>query len=354
MMSKSGLLSPSRSCQRLLLVSVLVLFPLTVLLLLAGGGDGNSMLPLPGLYQDDKQVFTPKIGRCSHGERAAWASEWNVTERNHRDLLDDRFTSKELQRTLDILLGQKIPSLLEIVVIWNNVDQEPPASHVSAHGVDVRYRRRARNSLNEKLWDDPSYRTRGVLLSDDDVFYRPADLEFVFQMWRRFGRDRVTGALARCARVGGPDGAWRYDFCRPGGRYALVLTNLAFVDVSVLDAYNSGFAPVAEMRAYVDEHFNCEDIALNFVAAARMTTPDSRATSVGGPLLVRGSEQYVNLDPSGGINRKGGHMEARSECLNRFAKAFGCMPLVDEVARIEYGVKHNVWYKSLADRLRQQ
>ncbi|KAJ3472742.1 hypothetical protein NLG97_g10749 [Lecanicillium saksenae] len=89
MMTKSGLLS-SRPCQRLLLVSVLIMFPIAVLLLLAG--SGNNVIPLPGLYEDDKKVFTPKIGRCSHGERAAWASEWNVTERNHRDLLDDRFT----------------------------------------------------------------------------------------------------------------------------------------------------------------------------------------------------------------------------------------------------------------------
>lgn len=42
---------------------------------------------------------------------------------------------------------------------------------------------------------------------------------------------------------------------------------------------------------------------------------------------------------------------ASVECLNRFSQAFGCMPLVDEVARIEYGFKHNAWYKSLADKL---
>lgn len=196
-----------------------------------------------------------------------------------------------------------------------------------------------------------------MLLSDDDVFYRPADLEFVFQTWRRFGRDRVTGALARCARVS-PSGSWEYTFCEgTAGRYAMVLTNLAFVDVDLLDAYNvEGFPPVDAMRGHVDAHMNCEDIALNFVAAARATNPDSRADGGGGQagaLLVRGSNQYVNLDPSGGISMQGGHMEARSECLNVFAEAFGCMPLVDEVARIEFGVKHNVWYRTLLDMIRK-
>lgn len=259
---------------------------------------------------------------------------------------------RELQRTLDVLLATKIPSLLEIVIIWNNLDIPPPVAFISTHGVAVRYRTPPRDSLNAKFWNDPSYRTRAVLLSDDDVFYRPRDLEFVFSMWRRFGRaQRITGALARCARVS-PAGAWQYTFCSAGAPYALVLTNLAFVDVELLDAYHSPFAPVKNMRAYVDEHFNCEDIALNFVAAAR-GGGGVDAAEAGGPLLVRGAEQYVNLDPSGGISRQTGHMLARSACLNRFAEAFGCMPLVDEVARIEYGVKHNVWYKSIADRLQQ-
>ncbi|KAM3450639.1 hypothetical protein MY3296_005910 [Beauveria thailandica] len=357
MLIRCGRLLRSRPGQRLLLISVFVLTPLIVYLMLVTGGSGPDNL-LRRYRDHQQQVVAPRIGRCSHGERTAWARAWNLTERNHRDLLDDRFTvalstfhrPKELHNTLDILLGTKIPSLLEIVVIWNNLDEPLPESFVSRHGVNVRYRKPHRDSLNEKLWNDPSYRTRAILLSDDDVFYRPTDLTFVFDMWRRFGRARVTGALARCARVDA-DGHWEYSLCQPGGKYALVLTNLAFVDVSVLDAYNSDFGPVQEMRKYVDQSLNCEDIALNFVAAARPTTPDSRATSVSGPLLVRGSGQYVNLDPSSGISRKRGHLAARSECLNRFANAFGCMPLVDEVARIEFGVKHNVWYKTLADRL---
>ncbi|TQV95632.1 hypothetical protein V2A60_000817 [Cordyceps javanica] len=358
MVNQCGLLSFSRPCRGLSLIGVVVAFPLVVYILLvaASGGRGSAL----HLYRDEQHVFTPQVGRCSHGERIAWAKTWNLTEGNHRDLLDDRFTialstvnkTKELRRTLDMLLSNRIPSLLEVVVIWNNHDEDMPKNYVSSHSVEVRYRKPSRNSPNEKLWNDPSYRTRAVLLSNDDVFYRPGDLEFVFDMWRRFGRDRVTGAIARCARID-PAGRWEYSLCRPGGRYAMVLTNLAFVDVSVLDAYNSEFGPIQKMRDHVDKSLNCEDIALNFVAAARLTVPDSRGVSMGGPLLVRGSEQYVNLDPLAGLRHLRGNSEARSECLNRFAEAFGCMPLVDEVARIEYGVKHNASYKALANKLRQ-
>lgn len=249
---------------------------------------------------------------------------------------------KELHRTLDTLLSAKIPSLLEIVVIWNNFDENEPDSFVSEYGVSVRYRKPTRDSLNEKLWPDPTYRTKAILLTDDDVFYRPEDLEFVFQMWRKFGKDRMTGALARCVSAL-PSGEWDYNFCSQREHedvYSIVLTNLAFTHIAFLDYYFSDDPAVTKIRKYVDDAFNCEDIGLNFVAS--MLTGS-------GPLLVRGRHQYVNLDPSGGISRKPGHMEARSKCLNVFSEAFQCMPLVNETGRIEHGVKHNVWYKSLWD-----
>ncbi|OAA71466.1 glycosyltransferase family 64 protein [Cordyceps fumosorosea ARSEF 2679] len=129
----------SRLCQRPLLISLVVFVPLAIYLLLIVGGAGSAI---------------PR-------ERSAWARSWNLTLRNHRELLDDRFTlalstfhkPKELQHTLDILLGNKIPSLLEIVVIWNDRDEEMPTGYVNPHGVEVRYRKPPRDSLNEKLWN---------------------------------------------------------------------------------------------------------------------------------------------------------------------------------------------------------
>ena len=93
----------------------------------------------------------------------------------------------ELKQTLDARLGEKVPSLLEVVVIWNEIDTKPPEDFVSQHGVKVRYRVSERNSMTMKFWPDPQYRTKAILLHDDDVYYHPDDLEFVFQVWRQFG-----------------------------------------------------------------------------------------------------------------------------------------------------------------------
>lgn len=236
---------------------------------------------------------------------------------------------KELSETLGKLLEKKIPSLLEIVVSWVDTEATPPDDFTSEHGIPVRYRRAQRNSLNEKLRADPSFETQAILLSDDDVYYHPDDLEFVFQVWRKFGRRRMTGALARCA-LPQADGKWRYDFCsseRDG--YSMVLTGLAFSHISFLDYYSSNDAATKRVREYVDERFNCEDIALNYMAS--LLTGD-------GPLLVTGHDRFVNMEPAQGLSRKPNHLEVRSQCLYDVAEILSCMPLVNETAHIERGV----------------
>lgn len=294
---------------------------------------------------------SPKLPACVH-ENSTYGETWTALKAKHAHLLADKFTivvstfhrPKELKRTLDTLSAIPIPSLHEIVVIWNNFDEETPATYTTQHGVRVRYRKPTRDSLNEKLWPDPKYETQGILLSDDDVYYRPHDIEFVFQSWRKFGQERMTGALSRCTTLQ-RDGTWFYDFCPLGGEepYSLVLTNLAFSHIGFLDHYASDADPaIKKIRESVDKKFNCEDIALNFV---------SSILTGAGPLLVRGQDQYVNVNPSVGISRNSGHQEQRSKCLNEFAEAFQCMPLVDEEARIERGHRHNVWYKTVWDQM---
>lgn len=238
---------------------------------------------------------------------------------------------KELNQTLSVLLKHKIPSLHEIVVVWNDLAENPPQGFVSEHGVSVRYRKSTQNSLNQKLLPDPAYKTQAILLTDDDVYYHPSDLEFVFQTWRKFGRNRLTGALARCATQD-KNGKWRYNFCSKKEAedvYSMIITNLSFAHISFLDYYSSDDPAMVQIRKYVDDRLNCEDIALNFVASMLTCT---------GPLLVRGREPYFNSEPAQGISRKPGHLEARSKCLNDFTEILGFMSLVNETAHIERGV----------------
>ncbi|KID96229.1 exostoses (multiple)-like 3, partial [Metarhizium majus ARSEF 297] len=280
---------------------------------------------------------TRPIPRC--GDFTGSNKIWKESQTKYRNLRDDKFTiamqtyrrPKELNDTLHALLSEKIPSLTEVVVVWNDVENAPPPNYQSKHGVPVRYRHSKENSLNQKLWPDPAYKTQAIFLSDDDIYYKPKDLEFVFQTWRKFGRHRMTGGFTRCADRDA-DGGWKYTGCSTEegqNYYNMILSGLAFTHISFMDYYSSQDEVPKKIRAYVDEHFNCEDIALNFITSL---------LSGEGPLLVKGKEPYVSFVPKNGISTKPGHGEARTKCVNDYYDMFKCMPLINETARIELGV----------------
>lgn len=282
----------------------------------------------------------PKIPVCAERMNREGASDYyKKASAKYATLRDDKFTiamqtyhrPKELNETLMTLVNSvEIPSLHEVVVVWNDQESTPPPNFVSDQGIPVRYRHSQKNSLNEKLRPDPAYETQAILLSDDDVFYHPDDLEFAFQVWRKFGRDRLVGGLARCAWVD-DNGDWRYDSCNAKKDvYSMIITNLAFAHIKFLDYYTNADDPITKLiRTHVDEHMNCEDIGMNYIASSLTRM---------GPLLVRGHQEYFNFVPSEGISKKKGHGLARNRCLNDFSDYFGCNPLVNETARIERGV----------------
>lgn len=77
----------------------------------------------------------------------------------------------------------------------------------------------------------------------------------------------------------------------------------------------------ASIRDWVDEHLNCEDIAMNFLVANATGRAPIKVTPrkkfkcpecVNSPML---SADVVS------------HLNQRSDCINRFVKEFGRMPL---------------------------
>lgn len=194
----------------------------------------------------------------------------------------------------------------------------------------VRFRTSPLNSLNVRFLPDPAYQTQAILSHDDDVWYSPSDLEFAFQSWRQLGRYRVTGALPRCYSRDGKTNKLSYHPCRKGSDwYALVLTNLAFVHISLMDYYSSPEAIPTLVRQHVDSKFNCEDIGMNYVASM---------LTCSGPLHVQGLERYQNQDPKEGISRGGGHQGKRNGCLNYFEEVVGFLPLVRQMGSVKRGM----------------
>jgi hypothetical protein len=203
---------------------------------------------------------------------------------------------------------------------------------MTEHGVLVRYRRSEKNSLNQKFLPDPRYRTQGILLSDDDWNYKaPGDLEYIFQQWRRAGMNRLTGAFGRCyGRNKVTDTPVYRVHCDHLNSYSMVLTGLAFTHISFLEYYHSEDEIMASVRELVDEEFNCEDIALNFVQS--MLTCE-------GPLLVFGKNNLDHQAAKKGISTTPGHIQKRNKCMRKFQEMFGYMPLREVEGYLRRGAK---------------
>lgn len=85
----------------------------------------------------------------------------------------------------------------------------------------------------------------------------------------------------------------------------------------------------AEIRLWVDEYMNCEDIAMNFLV--------SNATGKA-PVKVTPRKKFKCPECTNGEMISADvmkHLQERSECVNRFAAVYGTMPLIAEEFRAD-------------------
>ncbi|KAM7208262.1 Glycosyl transferase family 64 domain containing protein [Naviculisporaceae sp. PSN 640] len=272
--------------------------------------------------------YAPSCGGAPHAEARKF---WLEAVEAYSCLRDDKFTvvmptykrPLTLETTLAALLGPEIPSLHEIVVIWNDVNSTPPHDFTSPRGIPVRYHVPEKNSLNNRFIPLPAYETQAILSTDDDIWFKAADLEFTFQVWRQLGRYRIMGTLSWChRRIPEEDYRLVYTRCPEGADgYSLVSTGLAFVHISFLHVYSSSLTIPARMRAHVDRMFNCEDIAMNFLVSM---------LTCSGPLHVLGQEALYRNTVAEGLSSSPDHMDERDRCMTEFKQIMGFIPLVEQ------------------------
>lgn len=207
-----------------------------------------------------------------------------------------------------------------IIVAWNDLETTVPADWTTPGGIKVHYRQSEKNSLNQKLKPDPRIKTKAVLLADDDTYYTQDDMEYAFKVWRETGQNRLVGAWPRAGRQN-KGGKWIYSTPHKSYDYNLILTGLAFTHIAFMDYYSSEDRLMVKIRDYVDEHFNCEDIAMNYLTQSLTGCP---------ALWVKGHDGAIKPPKPEDTPRIGhakGHGARRTACLNDFNKFFGKMPL---------------------------
>ncbi|ALC42416.1 Ext2 [Drosophila busckii] len=267
--------------------------------------------------------------------RARSSRQWNTMGKNSHATYNPLFLSSLAPKsqgftavilTYDrveslFLLIQKlavVPSLQSILVVWNNQKKMPP--HLSTFpsiAKPLKIIQTRENKLSNRFYPYPEIETEAILTIDDDIIMLTTDeLDFGYEVWREFP-DHIVGFPSRIHVWDNATMRWHYE-SEWTNQISMVLTGAAFHHKYWSHMYT--YAMPGKIKHWVDEHMNCEDIAMNFLVANITNNPPIKVT----PRKKFKCPECTNTEMlSADLN----HMRERSACIDRFAKIYGRMPL---------------------------
>ncbi|KAK3595238.1 hypothetical protein CHS0354_021555 [Potamilus streckersoni] len=212
----------------------------------------------------------------------------------------------------------KVPSLAKVVVIWNNQQKHPPQMSAWPNiGKPLKVIQTHQNKLSNRFFPYDEIETECILALDDDIVMLTADeLEFGYEVWREFS-DRLIGFPSRVHLWDNGTSKWRYE-SEWTNAISMVLTGAAFYHKYFSFLYT--YKMPGNIKAWVDEHMNCEDIAMNFLIANITGKAPIKVT----PRKKFKCPECINKEM---ISADITHMVERSDCINQFASIYQSMPL---------------------------
>ncbi|XP_076166476.1 exostosin glycosyltransferase sotv [Ptiloglossa arizonensis] len=212
----------------------------------------------------------------------------------------------------------KVPSLSKVLVIWNNQHKDPPhSSKWPKLSKPLKVIQTKENKLSNRFYPYDEIETEAVLSIDDDIIMLTADeLEFAYEVWREFP-DRIVGFPSRIHTWDNGTNCWKYE-SEWTNSISMVLTGAAFHHKYWNYMYTT--AMPGDIREWVDEHMNCEDIAMNFLVANITGKAPIKVT----PKKKFRCPECTNTEM---LSADLTHMMERTQCINRFSSIYGSMPL---------------------------
>lgn len=212
----------------------------------------------------------------------------------------------------------KVPSLAKILVVWNNQEKAPPQmSAWPVTGKPMKVVQTPHNRLSNRFFPYDEIETECILALDDDIVMLTADeLEFGYEVWREFP-DRLVGFPSRVHLLENGTGKWRYE-SEWTNAISMVLTGAAFYHKYFSYLYT--YSMPGNIKSWVDDHMNCEDIAMNFLVANVTGKAPIKVT----PRKKFKCPECVNTEM---LSADITHMVERSECINQFTSLYESMPL---------------------------
>ncbi|KAJ2951256.1 hypothetical protein O0L34_g5657 [Tuta absoluta] len=197
---------------------------------------------------------------------------------------------------------------------WRNLSK---ASEWPVINKPLKVIRTKENKLSNRFFPYDEIETECQLTIDDDiVMLTPDELEFGFDVWREFP-DRIVGFPSRLHVWDNTTHSWLYH-SEWTNQISMVLTGAAFHH-KIWSWYYTHKMP-KEIKHWVDDNFNCEDIAMNFLVANITRKPPIKVT----PRKKFKCPECTNTEM---LSADARHMSQRSACINHFTKVYGQMAL---------------------------
>ncbi|KAI4504281.1 hypothetical protein M0802_000752 [Mischocyttarus mexicanus] len=212
----------------------------------------------------------------------------------------------------------KVPSLSKVLVIWNNQQKDPPhSSRWPKLTKPLKVIQTKENKLSNRFYPYDEIETEAVLSIDDDIIMLTADeVEFAYEVWREFP-DRIVGFPSRIHMWDNTTSCWKYE-SEWTNSISMVLTGAAFHHKYWNYMYTT--AMPGDIKEWVDEHMNCEDIAMNFLVANTTGKAPIKVT----PKKKFRCPECTNTEM---LSADLTHMVERTQCINKFSSIYGTMPL---------------------------
>ncbi|TGZ67629.1 hypothetical protein CRM22_004700 [Opisthorchis felineus] len=209
---------------------------------------------------------------------------------------------------------QSAPYLHSIIIAWNH-PSEPDNFRLPKSFVPIRIYKAQNNSLNNRFLPLDIIETEAVLALDDDMKLSADQIKTGFNVWKE-NRDRLVGFPARSHGYDSEKKAWTY-VAGSSPSYSIVLTSGAFLHNYYLYTYTWDMP--SEIRQFIDEKRNCEDIAMNFQISHLTRKP---------PIKVLKESYFPCHGCTAALSSRDDHYQTRSKCINEFVNIYGYNPLI--------------------------
>lgn len=233
-----------------------------------------------------------------------------------------------------------VPSLSKILVIWNHQHKPPPPESAWPKIMKpLKVIQTPENKLSNRFYPYDEIETEAILSIDDDIVMMTNDeLEFGFEVWREFP-DRLVGFPSRLHVWDNVTGHWKYE-SEWTNNISMVLTGVSFYH----KYWNYMYTKVLpkSVRDWVDDHMNCEDIAMNFLVANVTNKAPIKVT----PRKKFKCPQCTSTEM---LSADLSHMIERSHCIDRFTTEFGRMPLLS----IEFRADPVLYKDNIPEKLKR-